>query len=86
VFGSNLFRNTTVSRGSKIIGTSMQLSFPDLPLPDGYSCGVYSGEKTIGELSAQHNYLDLDGQPEKAVETDVTEFVVSCDIYVVERE
>jgi hypothetical protein len=86
VFGSNLFRNSTVSRNGTIIGTSIQLSFPDLPLPDGYSCGVYSGEKTIGELSARQNYLDLDGQPGKAVETDVTGFIIKCDMYIVGQD
>ncbi|KAJ4360724.1 uncharacterized protein N0V89_001291 [Didymosphaeria variabile] len=82
-FGWDLFSNSPLSRDGKIIATSMQLSFPDLPLPAGHSCGVYNGDKTIGQLDAQHTYLDLDGQPGKAVETDVTNFIVHCDIYVV---
>ncbi|KAL1600488.1 hypothetical protein SLS60_006874 [Paraconiothyrium brasiliense] len=83
-FGWNLFDSSSpLSRDGKIIATSMQLSFPDLPLPVGHSCGVYNGDKTIGQLDAQHTYLDLDGQPGKAVETDVTNLIVHCDIYVV---
>lgn len=67
----------------------MQLSFPDLPLPDGYSCGVSTGGwqnvREIGRLDAKHTYLDLDGVPDKAVETDVTDWIINCDIYIVNQ-
>ncbi|OAG11967.1 uncharacterized protein CC84DRAFT_1159381 [Paraphaeosphaeria sporulosa] len=82
-FYFNLFRGSAIDREGKIIATSMQLSFPAGPLPDGNSCGVYGPDKTIGFLDARHTYLELDGQPGKAVKTDVSEFIVKCDIYVV---
>ncbi|KAF9741629.1 hypothetical protein PMIN06_010549 [Paraphaeosphaeria minitans] len=82
-FYSDLFRSSALNRDGKIFATSIQLSFPDGPLPDGNSCGVYGPDKTVGILDARHTYLELDGQPGKAVETDVSEFVVKCDIYLV---
>ncbi|KAF2449907.1 hypothetical protein P171DRAFT_517517 [Karstenula rhodostoma CBS 690.94] len=82
--GGRIFRGSALERDGKILATSVQMTFPDLPLPAGNSCGVYSsGGQTIGDLDAQHTYLEVDGQPGRAVETDVTGFVVKCDIYVV---
>lgn len=80
----NLFGGSALERDGAVIATSLQLSFPDGPLPAGNSCGVYTDEQTIGVLDADHTYLELDSQPGSAVETDASNFIVKCDIYVVE--
>lgn len=75
------FAGTALDRNGTIIATSAQSL---THLPAGIACQVYNtgGQDTVGEFTETTTYLDLDGQP-KAVETDVTGFLIRCDIYVV---
>lgn len=73
---STLFAGTSIDINGQIIATSAQL----VQFVSGTSCVVGNGLTGIADLSADHTYGDLDGNPNTSVPTNVSGDVIVCSI------
>ncbi|KAF1837707.1 hypothetical protein BDW02DRAFT_595371 [Decorospora gaudefroyi] len=64
------------SFGTPVIATSLQAVTPGVG-GGNVRCGVYGG-RNFWELNAQRTYIDLDADPNKLVQTDVTNYYIYC--------
>lgn len=74
---STLFAGTSIDINGRIIATSAQLT----QFVQGTNCVVASGLTAIADLTTDHTFADLDGNPNAAVPTDVTGDTIVCHIY-----
>lgn len=73
---SALFAGTSIDNGGRIIATSAQLT----QFVQGTSCVVETGNTVIAILNTDETFANLDGNPNAAIPTDVTNDVIVCEV------
>jgi hypothetical protein len=73
---ANVFVGSVLVKDGQVKATSVQNIAPQGPF---INCVVQNAAGvTVGEINNQKTFLDLDGDKDKAVETDVSAFTIKC--------
>ncbi|KAJ6140405.1 hypothetical protein N7471_006891 [Penicillium samsonianum] len=70
----SLFSGTSVGAGGTVKATSAQLT----NFAQSINCVIKNNDATIGTLTAQQTYLDLDGNPNAAIPINLNNAVIRC--------
>ncbi|KAJ6095971.1 hypothetical protein N7486_006717 [Penicillium sp. IBT 16267x] len=71
---SNLFARTSVGAGGNVIATSGQLT----AFPQTINCVLKNNGATITTLTAQHTYVDIDGNPSASIPVNLNSATINC--------
>ncbi|KAJ5876442.1 uncharacterized protein N7529_002026 [Penicillium soppii] len=73
---SSLFGSTSVGAGGTVKATAAQLTF----FPQSINCVIINNGATIGTLTAQQTYADLDGNPNTAIPINLNNAKIRCHV------
>jgi hypothetical protein len=73
---ASLYGSTSVGNGGTVKATAAQLT----SFAQSINCIINNNGATIGTLTAQHTYVDLDGNPNTAIPINLNNAVIRCHV------
>lgn len=70
----SLFASTSVGSSGQVLASSAQLS----QFPGTINCVLKNNGATLATLTAQHTFVDLDGNPAKATPVNLDHAYINC--------